>query len=198
MSKEFVWELEVDNDFKIFKCVVGDREVVTYEGDVEKKHLKITNPVKKIGVLQIDTETRIFGEMVPFRMENDTPYLLLEGKWIMSDTTRDERLEKAVNTHRRNSMLELCVGLALLMGCAILYAVKGSVGSLSMLIAIGFMLVFAGISTMVRLKQELTSLVELEKERAEEKAAKKAAWAEGRLEAPEEGESRIKAHSDEV
>ena len=30
------------------------------------------------------------------------------------------------------------------------------------------------------------------------KAAKKAAWAEGRLEAPEEGESRIKAPSDEV
>lgn len=29
MSKEFVWELEVDNDYKIYKCVVGETEVVT-------------------------------------------------------------------------------------------------------------------------------------------------------------------------
>lgn len=174
MSKEFVWELEIDDDYKIFKCVVGEKEVVTYEGDVEKKHLKITNPVKKIGVLQIDTTTKIYGEMIPIRMENDTPYLLLEDKWIMSDTTRDERLEKAVNTHRRNSILELCIGIALLLGCAILYAVKGTVDSIYMMVAIGFMLVFAGISTMVRLKQELTALVEAEQEKAAERAAKKA------------------------
>ena len=180
MSKEFIWELEVDNDFKIFKCVVSDTEVVTYEGDEEKKHLKITNPKKKIGVLQIDTQTRIFGDMIPIRMENDTPYLMLEGKWIMSDTTRDQRLEKAVNTHRRNSIIELCIGLVILCACAVMYVVKRSLDSLSILIAIGFMLVYAGVSTMVRLKQELSDLVELEKERQEEKRAKRAAWAEAR------------------
>lgn len=187
MGKEFVWELEIDNDYKIFKCVVGEKEVVTYEGDVEKKHLKITNPVKKIGILQIDTETRIYGDMVPFRMENDTPYLLIEGSWIMSDTTRDERLEKAVNTHRRNAMVEICVGAAMILGCVILHVVKGSMGALSMLVAVGAMILFAGISTMVRLKQELDALVEAEKEKAEEKAAKKAAWAAERA-ALEEGQ----------
>ena len=153
MSKEFVWELELEDDYKLFKCVVGDKEVITYEGDVEKKHLKITNPVKKIGVLQIDTTTRIYGDMVPFRMENDTPYLLLDGKWIMSDTTRDERLETAVHTHRRNSIIELCIGVLLLLACVVMYVWKRSLDSLSMLIAIGFMLVFAGISTMVLLNQ---------------------------------------------
>lgn len=188
MSKEFVWELEIDDDFKIFKCVVGEKEVVTYEGDVEKKHLKITNPVKKIGVLQIDTTTKVYGEMIPFRMENDTPYLLLEGKWIMSDTTRDERLEKAVVTHRRNSMIELCVGVVLLCACVVCYITNRFVDSLSLMIAIGIMCVFAGISTMVRLKQELTALVEAEKEQAAEKAAKKAAWAEAKQAALEDGQ----------
>lgn len=195
MSKEFVWELEIDNDYKIYKCVVGDKEVVTFEGDVEKKHLKITNPVKKIGVLQIDTETRIYGDLVPFRMENDTPYLLVDGKWIMSDTTRDERLEKAVYTNRRNAIVEVCVGIALILGCLILWLVKGSMGSLSMLVAVGAMILFAGISTMVRLKQEMGALVEAEKEKAEEKAAKKAQWAAERA-ALEVGEASAEEASE--
>lgn len=186
MSKEFVWELEIDNDFKIFKCVVGDTEVVTYEGDVEKKHLKITNPVKKIGVLQIDTTTRVYGDLIPFRMENDTPYLLIEGKWIMSDTTRDENLERAVNTHRRNAMIELCAGIAMLLGCVVMYVTKRGVDNLMLLVAIGVMLVYAGVSTMIRLKQELTALVEAEQEHAEEKAAKRAARAAER-QVPEDG-----------
>lgn len=194
MSKEFVWELEIDDEYKIFKCVVGDKEVVTYEGDVEKKHLKITNPVKKIGVLQIDTTTRVYGDMVPIRMENDTPYLLLEGKWIMSDTTRDERLEKAVNTHRRNATIELCAGVVILCSCVALYIMKRSLDSLSLMIAIGFMCVFAGISTMVRLKQELNALVEAEKEQAAEKAAKKAA----KQAALEKGQMAIEAADEEA
>lgn len=177
MSKEFVWELEIDKDFKIYKCVVTDTEVITYEGDVEKKHLKITNPVKKIGVLQIDTQTRIYGDLVPFRMENDTPYLLLEGSWIMSDTTRDERMEKAVATHRRNSIMETIVGAMMLLTSLVIYLVKGSLGSLSILAIIGVMIAFAGISTMIRLKQELEGLIEIEKEKAAEKAEKIAAWA---------------------
>ena len=187
MSKEFVWELEIDNDYKIFKCVVGEKEVTTYEGDVERKHLKITNPVKKIGVLQIDTETRVYGDMVPFRMENDTPYLLLEGKWIMSDTTRDERMEKAVATYRRNSFIEIVAGAVMLLACLVIYLVNGTVGSSSILSIIGIMLVFAGVSTMIRLKQELDGLIEIEKEKAAEKAAKKEAWAAERavLEAAE-------------
>lgn len=192
MSKEFVWELEVNNDYKIFKCVVGDKEVVTYEDGVEKKHLKITNPVKKIGVLQIDTQTKVFGDLVPFRMENDTPYLLLENKWIMSDTTRDERVEKAATTYRRNSLIEICVGAAMLLCCLIFYLVNGAVGSVSILGIIGVMLVFAGVSTMIRLKQELSALVEAEKEKAEEKAAKKAAWAAERAE-QEKGLKAIEA-----
>ena len=187
MSKEFVWELEIDDDFKIFKCVVGDKEVVTYEGDVEKKHLKITNPVKKIGVLQIDTTTRVYGDLIQFRMENDTPYLLLEGKWIMSDTTREENLEKAVNTHRRNSFVEIITGGAMLLGSLILYLVNGTLGKMSILAIIGVMMVFAGVSTLIRLKQELTALVEAEKEQAEEKAAKRAEWAAKRA-ALESGE----------
>lgn len=187
MSKEFVWELEIDNDYKIFKCVVGDKEVVTYEGDVEKKHLKITNPVKKIGVLQIDTQTKVYGDLIPFRMENDTPYLLIEGSWIMSDTTRDERLEKAVNTHRRNSIMEIGVGAAMLLISLVIYLVNGALSSLSILSIIGVMVLFAGVSTMVRLKQELSALVEAEKEKAAEKAAKKAQWAAERA-ALEEGQ----------
>ena len=175
MSKEFVWELEIDDEYRIFRCVVEDTEVITYEGDVEKKHLKITNPVKKIGILQIDTTTRIYGDMIPFRMENDTPYLLVDGTWIMSDTTRDQRLEKAVETYRRNSTIEVVAGIVLLLASLGIYLVKGELGQLSMMAIIGVMILFAGFSTMVRLKQELAALVEAEKEKAAERAAKKAA-----------------------
>lgn len=183
MSKEYVWELEIDDDYKIFKCVVTDTEVITYEGNKEYKHLKITNPVKKIGVLQLDTETKVYGEMVPIRVEKEIPYLLVDGRWIMSDTTRDERLEKGIMTYRRNGIVEISAGVAMLISCLVLYLVQGSVGTMSLMIALGFMCVFAGVSTLIRLKQELDALVEAEKEKAADREAKRAAKA---LEAPQE------------
>ena len=198
MSREFIWELEVGEAFEIFKCVVDDREVVTYENSEEKERLKITVPVKKAGVVQLNARIRIFGELIPLRLENDTPCLMLDGKWIVSDTTRQDRLEKAIRTRRRNMLLELCFGVVMLVICAVGHITKSPPARMILPFIIGIVLVYAGAAACLRLKRDLADFAELENERREEKRAKIAAWASGERETAEEGPSRIKPPSDEV
>lgn len=190
LPKEYVWELEVDGEDKIYKVVVDEDMCTTYLGDQEHKHLKVMDKTCKVGVLQIDTVTSIYGQMIPFQLERYIPYIQLEGKWKMSDTTRQDRIEEGVSIHRRNSLIESVVGALFLLAALIAFLVGGKDSDWWMFFVFGVFVIFSAITRMVRLRNELMAIREAEEEAAAQEAAEKEA-AENEvpaLEAPESEE----------
>lgn len=170
LPKEYVWELDINGEDKIYKCVVTETMVTTYEGDVEKKHLKVMNPECKEGVLQIDTITSLYGEQVPFQLERFIPYIKLEGQWVSSDTTKQDRLDATVATYKNNSKMQIIVGVLCLIATAVKTWITGEMGDWFMLNVFGIFFIAAAATTMVRLKQELNAIEEAKAEAAEEQA----------------------------
>ncbi len=186
--KEYVWNLDIDGQEKVWKCLVTEKECVTFEGDVERKHLKVMNPVRQEKVLQIDTITTVYGKQTPFQLENGIPYIQIDGKWKMSQTTQADRLEATVKIHQRNSKLEFFAGLAFFAVVVGKKLITGEVGDWWMLTAFGVFLWTSAIMRMIRLRNELMVM----REEAEgEAAAKQAAQADEQaaLEAPEAPEA---------
>lgn len=144
MNNEFVWTLKVDGEDCIWKCVVTDTECITYEGDKECKHLKITNPQKKRGVLQIDTVTTVYGEMIPFQLENGVPYLKIGGKWKLSVTSFEERKRTQLKTFKLTSLVQLGIGAVACIACLIRWIAQGSMGNWFIVLIIGSIAVVAG------------------------------------------------------
>lgn len=186
--KEFVWNLDIDGQEKVWKCLVTEKECVTFEGDVERKHLKVMNPVRQEKILQIDTITTVYGKQTPFQLENGIPYIQIDGKWKMSQTTQADRLEATVKMHQRNSKMEFFAGLAFFAVVVGKKLITGEVGDWWMLTAFGVFLWTSAIMRMIRLRNELMVMRE---EAEEEAAAKQAAQADEQaaLEAPEAPEA---------
>lgn len=186
--KEYVWTLDIGGEEKVWKCLVTETECITFEGDVEKKHLKIMNPVRKEKVLQIDTITVVYGQQTPFQLENGIPYIRIDGHWKMSDTTHDDRIEQAVHIHQRNSKFEFIAGIVFFAVAIIKKLVTGELGDWWMLNVLGAFCILSAVMRMVRLRNELTALKEAAEEEEAEKAAakaKKEGEGPGALEAPE-------------
>lgn len=191
LPKEYVWELEIDGVDCIYKVVVDEDMCTTYLDGQELKHLKVMDKTCKVGVLQIDTVTSINGYKIPFQLERYIPYLKLDGKWKMSETTRRDRIEEGVAIHRRNSKIEAIGGAVFMAIAAAIYLISGSGSDWWMFCILGIFILSSSAYRMVRLRNELTAMKEAEEriaqEEAEEKAAKEAAEAETlALEAPEE------------
>ena len=158
MSKEYVWELEVEDVLKNWKCVVHETECVTYEDDVEVSHIPITNPKSKKGILQIDTVTNVFGDELPFQLERGIPYIKIDDQWVFSDTTREESLQKALKNYRLQIIVELGGGLLLLIA-AILPGVRNLFpDSLFMLVVLGIFFLVSGGGLWIRLRNELEAM----------------------------------------
>lgn len=164
LPKEYVWELEINGEDHTYSCIVTETMVTTFEDGVEKKHLKIMNPECKQGVLQIDTVTSLFGEPMSFQLERFIPYIKLEDGWTSSDTTKKDRLNATVAAHAKNAKSEIIVGVICLLAAAAKWAITGEVGDWYMLNVFGIFFIFAGISTKLRLKQELDNMKEAEEE----------------------------------
>lgn len=164
LPKEYVWELEINGEDHTYSCIVTETMVTTFEDGVEKKHLKIMNPECKQGVLQIDTVTSLFGEPMSFQLERFIPYIKLEDGWTSSDTTKKDRLNATVAAHTKNAKSEIIVGVICLLAAAAKWAITGEVGDWYMLNVFGIFFIFAGISTKLRLKQELDNMKEAEEE----------------------------------
>ena len=113
MSKEYIWSIVADGDDHVWKCIVTDTECIFYEEDTETDRLIIANPEKKQGVLQIDDEVNVFGKVCPFQLENGIPYVKIDTRWVMSDTTMAER-------HRKMVYNQKVVGLVQIVGAALI------------------------------------------------------------------------------
>lgn len=160
LPKEYVWTLDIDGEEKVYKCLVTETSVTTYEGDVEHKHLKVMNPECREGVLQIDTVTSIYGKQVPFQLERFIPYIKPEDHWVSSDTTQQDRLDATVAMHRKNSRNQIIVGIGCIAVSVIMGLIQGNFGDWSMLTVFGIFFITGAIMTRVRLKQELKAVEE--------------------------------------
>lgn len=169
-SNEHIFSIDYDGVIKKWKCVVLEDEVVTYEGDEEKKHLKIMNKERAPQVLQIDTVTSIYGEMIPFQLENGFPFIKLEGEWVPSDTFAVARRDAQVKMYRRNSMQQIAIGIVMLLALLIIWLVMRDVGDLWILSVFGIFFISSGMYTMVRVRNELMAYKEAEEEAAREAA----------------------------
>ena len=161
-SNEHIFKLEYEGEIKIWKCGILEDEVVTYEGDVEKKHLKIVDKTKAPQVLQIDTVTNVYGEMIPFQLENGFPFLKLEGQWEPSDTFTKAKREATAKMYRRNSKQQMMVGAVIIAASLILGAVLGDMGDLWIFVVFGTFFICSGLYTMARVRNELQAYNEAE------------------------------------
>lgn len=141
MSKEFIWNVTVGDEKKVWKCVLHEDEVVTYEDNVECKHIKITNPEVKQGVLQIDTVTTVYGEDVPFQLEKNIPYIKLGDKWSMSKTTFEDRKQKLIKDQKLAFYLLIAIGVCAALACLIRYLIEGTMGDWWFLLVLGSIMI---------------------------------------------------------
>ena len=88
LPKQYVWELEVAGEDKTFSCVVSEDECVTYEDGVEHKHLKVMDHTCEVGVLQIDTQTKVYGDLVPFQLERYFLYPQAKSRMVPSSSSQ--------------------------------------------------------------------------------------------------------------
>lgn len=185
LPKEYVWALDIDGEDKIFKCLVTETEVITYEDGVEHKHLKIMDPTCLEGTLQIDTVTKVYGDMVDFQLERFIPYIKLEGKWVMSDTTREDRMQEQIAIHKKNAKAQILSGVGCLLVSLIKKLVTGELGDWWMLNVFGIFFVASGVMLLVRLRNEINAIREAAiQAAAEEEAAKAEKAKKAALEAP--------------
>ena len=189
LPKEYIWTLIYGEEEHEFKCLVTETEVITYEDGREHKHLKITDPTCMEGVLQIDTQTKIFGDMVDFQLERFIPYIRLEdGKWHMSHTTEHDRMQEQIAIYKKQSKQETVSGIGAIAVALGKQLITGDMGDWWILIVFGIFFISSAAYRMVRLRNELNALKEVEEEAEAEKAALAALKAETALEAPKEEE----------
>ena len=173
LPKEYVWALEIEGVDHEFKCLVTDDEVITYEDGIEHKHLKVVDHTCMEHVLQIDCETKIFGEMTPFQLERYIPYIKLD-RWIMSDTTREDRLQEQCVIYRKQSKWETIIGICMIIANIILGFGFNLFEEAMIFSVIGTLFIVSAAYRLLRLKQELQALreaqAELESEEEEMKA----------------------------
>ncbi len=162
MSKEYVWHLLVGDEKKIWKCVVHEDEVVTYEGEEEKKHLKIMDHTVKQGVLQIDTVTKVYDMEVPFQLERNIPYIKLDNKWTMSATTFEERKQKIIQSHKLTAVMQIVIGCGMGIACLVKHLVTGDMGDWWFMLVLGSIIGITGIIQLNDIKKQLKELEAME------------------------------------
>lgn len=185
LPKEYIWRLIYGEEEHEFKCLVTETEVITFEDGVEHKHLKIMDPTCRVGVLQIDTKTKIFDDMVDFQLERFIPYIRLEdGNWHMSHTTEDDRMQEQIAIYKKQSKWETITGIVLILISAAEWIIRGEMVDLWMFMVIGIFFICSAIYRLARLKVEIEGLEEVRQERLAEEAARKALKEKAALEAP--------------
>lgn len=165
-SNEHIFRLEYEGTIKVWKCVVLEDEVVTYEADVETGRLKITDKTNAPQVLQIDTVATIYGEQIPFQLECGAPFLKLEGEWVPSDTFAAAKREAAAKMYRRQAKLQIGIGIAMLVGFLAIWLLMGTMGDLWIISVFGMFFISSGGFTWVRVRNELQAYQDAEEEEA--------------------------------
>ena len=175
LPKEYVWALDIEGEDHEFKCLVSEDEVITYEDGVECKHLKVMDHTCRVGVLQIDCDTKLFKELVGFQLERYIPYLNLAGGWTMSDTTREDRMAEQIQIYKKQSKWETILGVIMILGHLSSYLLFPSWSDDIWIFSIfGILFVGSAMYRMARLRNEINAIQEAREELENEEKAMKA------------------------
>lgn len=158
VNKEFVWEIEVDDEIHEFKVYLTEDECITYEDGMECDRLKIQDKMQMEGLLQIDSQTKVFDEVLPFQLEAGIPYIKIEGCWKASDTTEEERIQEKVKMYKKQSYTLAVVGLVCLLLTLVQFIVTGNIGEWPMMPIMGIFMIACGAVTMVRIRGEMEAM----------------------------------------
>lgn len=155
VNKEYIWKLEVDEEIHEYKVFLGENECITYADGVECKHLKIMDKRQMQGVLQINCETLVLDEVVPFQLENGIPYVKLNGEWIMSDTTLEDRIQARIVQVKKQTYLTAAIGVFAVLYGLIPVLFPGKVIEWPAAPFLGAFCIVCAVLQMFRLKQEV-------------------------------------------
>ena len=169
-SNNHVFSIDYNGEIKKWNCVVLENEVVAYERSKETARMKLTNKECAPHVIQLDTVVNIYGEDIPFQVENGFPFIKLEGEWVSSDTFTEAKREAAIKMHKRSSKQEGIMGALLLIGMFAMWLINGDLGEWWILSVFGIFFLSSAGMRMVRLRNELMAIKEAEQEAAAEEA----------------------------
>ena len=158
MTKEYIFTLEVDDEEVIWKCIVGENDCVTYEGDVECERFTLTTSERKPHVLQLDTKAKVYDDVLPLQVENGMPFIKIEGKWIASDTTEEDRIQANILKYKKESYLIAAVGVAMLIYFLIDTLIHGGVQGWPIAPVMGIFCLSAAAYTLIRVRNELDAM----------------------------------------
>ena len=164
MSKEFIWNLDMDGEARVFKVAVHDTEIVTYEGERETERIAITDPTCKQGVLQIDTVTTLYGRRCAIQLEKGIPYIKPGNQWLMSATTYEDRKRKLMQTNKMGAVISVAVCILVCLAVLVKYLVTGSMGNWWFLIVVGTFIAGTGLLQYYTTKSQMKELDEAEAE----------------------------------
>lgn len=165
-SKEHLFRIDFDGVIKVWKLVVEDTECIAYEDDVETARMPITNRECAPGVLQLNTSVMVFGEKLRFQLENNVPFIKLDGEWTPSDTFQTAKRNAAVKMYKRHSLQEAIAGTASLLVVLTIKLIFGDIGDWWMLSVFGVFFYASAAMRMARLHVELQAIKEAEAEEA--------------------------------
>ena len=155
MTKEYIYKLEIYGEEVIWKCVISDDTCMTYEGDTLCETFQLDTSERKPHVIQLDTKAKVFQEVLPLQVENGMPFLKMDGKWVCSNTTDEDRLQANLRKHKRGAYFYVLVGIAMLIFNGLDRRYFHLTDELPIFIVMGIFSITSGVGTMIRLKNEL-------------------------------------------
>lgn len=158
MTKEYIFTLEVEDEEVIWKCVVGENDCVTYEGDTECERFTLTTSERKPHVLQLDTKAKVYDDVLPLQVENGMPFIKIEGNWIASDTTEEDRIQANILKYKKESYIIGGLGVAMLLYFLIDTLISGGVQEWPIAPVLGIFCLSAAAYTLIRVRNELDAM----------------------------------------
>ena len=158
MTKEYIFTLEVEDEEVIWKCIVSDDKCVTYEGDEKCEEFTLTTQERKPHVLQLDTKAKVYDDVLPLQVENGMPFIKIEGNWVASDTTEEDRIQARILKYKKESYIIGGIGVAMLIYYLINVLFFGGAQEWPIAPVLGIFCLSAAAYTMVRVRNELDAM----------------------------------------
>ena len=160
MTKEYIFTMAFDDgDYqKEWKCVVYEDKCVTYAEGVECQTFQLATTERMPRVIQLDTEAKVFDEVLPLQIENGIPFLKMDGRWECSDTTDEDRLQANIIKYKKESAFFAMLGIAMITFQLVDWCFLKFSGDMPMFIVLGIFSISCGGITMVRLNNEMKAI----------------------------------------
>ncbi len=160
MTKEYIFTMSFDDGdyFKEWKCVISDDKCVTYAEGVQCETFRLDTSERKPHVIQLDTQAKVFDEVLPLQVENGMPFLMMDGRWVCSDTTDEDRMVANIRKYKKESYVYALIGILLIIAHFVDKKYFGIMTEIPIFLVMGIFSISSGGFTMVRLHLELRDM----------------------------------------